>query len=154
MPNTWLYLSFSSVPLYAIAFIAITFFARNFGFGGVSYLFWSVLGTTAACALYLACSSNKGEGFVPERWYLALCALTVGAVVLFPANLLMYRALASNPPNPALPVAIMGCNAMLLYLAACGLGRVLPAYFKADSFSAARFAGITMIIVGSYLIKR
>ncbi len=147
----WLVLALWSIPLYAVAFLAVAFFGRNFQFGGLQYMFWSFLGSTVACGVYLLA---KGQSPVPERGYLAPLVFCIGATVVFTANACLYRAMASNPPNPALPPTIMSANVVVVFLLARILAKLLPAYFAAEEFCVQKFAGILCFVAGFYLIRR
>jgi len=124
--------------------LAIGFFAKNFGVLPTAFLGWffvGVLGTTIA---------HAGTSLMLP-WGIVASIVAIGAFFGGPANILLFQAIESAR-IAALPLALGNVNHFGTYACAIILAAMLPTYFPPATFSWTAVAGIACMGVGATLI--
>lgn len=146
MASHWLTQSFIAVLFLTPAWLAMPFFAQNYGVPASVFAVWYFLGTAISIALF-----GVPSGALIPSVPLAATLLFFGFVIGGVANLALFSAVVTAP-NPGLPVAISTVASLTTFLVAIMLARYVPTYFAAVQADFKSLAGVVLIIAGAALI--
>jgi len=93
---------------------------------------------------------KNNVGILELSKHLAIIGI-IGLLTGSIANLLVIQAVMASD-NPALPIAIVGSNAVVIYLISPALAYLMPRYFGYIKFDLWRFVGIILIVGGLVII--
>ena len=147
----WLTRALLSLAFVIPAWLSIGFFEKTYQVRGEVTMIWYFLGTSLGTfALLRLFSLVPATDLIPPFMVL-LAIMGIGIVFGSLTNAFLFSSLP-DAPNPAIPQAIQGSSAVLVFILSALLAVIFPQYFKAASFNLQQLTGIVLTILGIVLV--
>lgn len=144
--ENWLAKSLLSMLLIISAWLAVTFFNRNFQVRGETFFMIYSLGSIIGIAMMVRPKDLTAS--IPNI-AIFIFGFTIGTAI----NFLLFSAIPQAPAgNAALPVAIQSSAIIFVYLGAYVLHLASPKYFGPIQIDIRYFYGMLLVLAGQFVI--
>ena len=150
MNMSWLALSIIATLCIIPAFLAIPFFAKNFGVRPEVFMTWYFVGVCTGVSLLLT-GAGSGKELLGSGLPVTAAIVAIGFVFGAIANSFLFRAI-SLAPNPGMPPVIYSMASVLVFILSALFATRLPALFKQVNADIDRLVGIGIVIFGLFLV--
>ena len=144
MPKTWFWQAVVGGLVLIPGWLAVPFFQKNVGVRPEDFIVWYFLAMAFTPILLGGATAMPSPG--------TFMAITAIGIFVGVANVLAFRAVVNNPPNPGVPVSIFtGVSTVGVLFVAIALAAICPRYFDGASLDFRTLIGVLLIIIGMVL---